>query len=131
MNNFGKPLRAALLGLALLAPSTVTAQQFYCAVQSTSNWVPTEYVIEYTGGAAIVTHPWIGEPSVRQVQVGGNNNRRRLGYTISDVGAGNGQRTTMRVQLMHNVANNSLRVTFDPIEYANRFSGSGSCSLVQ
>lgn len=122
-----KPLRATIMSLALLVPSTVSAQQFYCTVNAQHNIMPPEFLIDYSGGSATVTHNWIDAPSIRQVQVRGSGARANLSYTISDVSGFGAQRATLRFSLRHNRSNNQLRVTIDPVEYANTFTASGSC----
>lgn len=129
---FNKAAFICVILAGITASGAGQAQQYFCTVSpdGTYNWIPPEFLIEYSGGAATVSHGWIDAPSVRQVPVRGNDNRRRLSYTLADAGATTGQRATMRVSLTHTVNAGSLRVVFDPIEYSNRFTGSGSCVVV-
>ena len=118
---------AVLVAMAL--PGMASAQQYFCTVSSTdgNSWIPPEFLIEYSGSSATVSHGWTNGLSARQVQIRGNDARRRLNYTIADVGATNGQRTTMAFRLVHTVASGQLRVTLNPAEYSNSFNGAGTC----
>lgn len=125
-------LTKGLAGLAIVAatalPSAAAAQQYFCTIStSTSTWVPPEFLIVYSGSTATITHGWMDGPTAQTVQIRGNDSRRRLNYSLTDAQAFNGQRAVMGFRLVHTVASGQLRVTVNPLAFANSFTGSGTC----
>lgn len=128
MTKLAKRLGILAVLLTMALPGAAFAQQYYCTITSSTNsWVPPEFLIEYSGSTATVTHGWMDGPNAQTVQIRGNDSRRRLNYSLIDARALNGQQAVLAFRLVHSVASGHLRVTVNPVAFTNSFTGSGNC----
>ncbi len=128
MTRLTKGLCGLAVAFGLSLPGAAAAQQYYCTISSSTNsWVPSEFLIEYSGSNAIITHGWMDGPTAQTVQIRGDDNRRRLNYSLTDARAMNGQQAVLAFRLVHSVGSGQLRVTVNPVAFANSFSGRGTC----
>jgi len=128
MANLFKHLKRMMFVAAVIFPSTVQAQQYFCNVNpQTNTGVPPSVTIVYSGNRAQVSHGWYDGPVQRDVRARNNDGNSRMNYTMRSVGFG-GARATLAARITHDRNTNSFLFVIDPQGYRNTFSGSGVCT---